>query len=230
MGDQWDFAPGFLASEALPQYWGGYASIGEGTPRVKATGRAIEPSPVAGNRPAPHLSSVHRSRLDPPPNPSCSPRAPRPTARQAPPPRPAHWPTGSRCTSSACRRLAAQPAALATIQSQFTTTGGLRLPVVTDHTLLDPIVRARQELVYAAKVAVAGESGKLSQFRGPAVRPLRLHGGGAAARVWAPGSGDGRASSRDLEHGSRTAGASIRGLRAAGEADARVTAPATAHC
>jgi hypothetical protein len=36
--------------------------------------------------------------------------------------------------------------------------------VVTDHTLLDPIVRARQELAYAAKVAVAGESDKLSQF------------------------------------------------------------------
>ena len=38
------------------------------------------------------------------------------------------------------------------------------MPVVTDHTLLDPIVPARQELIYAVKVARAGESDRLSQF------------------------------------------------------------------
>jgi hypothetical protein len=128
------------------------------------------------------------------------------------------------------KRFAAQPAALATIQSQFTTTGRLRLPVVNDHTLLDPIVRARQELVYCSQGVSCGGQRQAESVRGPAVRPLRLYGGGADARVWAHGSGDGRASSRDLEDGSRAAGASIRGLRAAGEADARVTAPARAHC
>jgi hypothetical protein len=62
------------------------------------------------------------------------------------------------------KRFTAQAAALATIQSEFTTTGALQMPVVTDHTLLDPAVPARQEIIYAAKVAAAGQSAKLHQF------------------------------------------------------------------
>jgi hypothetical protein len=65
------------------------------------------------------------------------------------------------------KRFTAQRAALATIQSEFQTTGRLQIPVVTDHTLLDPIVRVRQEVIYAAKVARAGESDRLSQFTVP---------------------------------------------------------------
>ena len=66
--------------------------------------------------------------------------------------------------NSRVQRFKAQSAALTAMSSEFTTTGRLRMPVVTDHTLLDPIVPARQELVYAAKVARAGESERLSQF------------------------------------------------------------------
>jgi hypothetical protein len=62
------------------------------------------------------------------------------------------------------KRFAAEATALATIQSGFTTTGALRMPVVTDHTLLDPAVPARQEIVYAGKVALAGQSARLRQF------------------------------------------------------------------
>ena len=64
-------------------------------------------------------------------------------------------------------RFKAQKAALATIQSEFQTTGRLQIPVVTDHTLLDPIVRVRQEVIYAAKVALAGKSQQLSQYTVP---------------------------------------------------------------
>jgi len=62
------------------------------------------------------------------------------------------------------RRFTAQATALTTIQSGFTTTGALKMPVVTDHTLLDPAVPARQEIIYASKVAVAGQSARLEQF------------------------------------------------------------------
>ena len=62
------------------------------------------------------------------------------------------------------KRFTAQSSALATIQSGFTTTGALQLPVVTDHTLLDPAVPARQEIIYAGKVAAAGQSARLKQF------------------------------------------------------------------
>jgi len=64
-------------------------------------------------------------------------------------------------------RFTADPAALATIASDFQTTGALQMPVVTDHTLLDPIVKASQELLYAAKVALAGQSAKLTQLSVP---------------------------------------------------------------
>jgi hypothetical protein len=62
------------------------------------------------------------------------------------------------------KRFTAQAPALATIQSGFTTTGALKLPIVTDHTLLDPAVPARQEVIYAGKVAAAGQSARLHQF------------------------------------------------------------------
>jgi hypothetical protein len=65
------------------------------------------------------------------------------------------------------KRFTAQASALATIQSGFTTTGGLTLPVVTDHTLLDPAVPARQEVIYAGKVAAAGQSARLHQLLVP---------------------------------------------------------------
>jgi hypothetical protein len=62
------------------------------------------------------------------------------------------------------KRFTAQASALAAIQSGFTTTGALKMPVVTDHTLLDPAVPARQEVIYAGKVAAAGQSARLYQF------------------------------------------------------------------
>ena len=65
------------------------------------------------------------------------------------------------------QRFSADPAALATIASQFQTTGALQVPVVTDHTLLDPIVKASQELLYAGKVALAGQSARLTQLAVP---------------------------------------------------------------
>ena len=65
------------------------------------------------------------------------------------------------------KRFTAEPSALATIAGEFQTTGQLEIPVVTDHTLLDPVVKASQELLYAAKVARAGQSAKLSQLAVP---------------------------------------------------------------
>jgi hypothetical protein len=65
------------------------------------------------------------------------------------------------------KRFTAQASALATIQSGFTTTGALKMPVVTDHTLLDPAVPARQEVIYAGKVAAAGQIARLRQFLVP---------------------------------------------------------------
>lgn len=65
------------------------------------------------------------------------------------------------------KRFTADAAALATIASGFQTTGRLQMPVVTDHTLLDPIVKASQEQLYANKVALAGQSGRLSQLAVP---------------------------------------------------------------
>jgi len=65
------------------------------------------------------------------------------------------------------KRFTAEPTALATIASDFQTTGALELPVVTDHTLLDPIVKASQELLYAGKVALAGQSANLTQLTVP---------------------------------------------------------------
>jgi hypothetical protein len=65
------------------------------------------------------------------------------------------------------KRFTADPSALARIASEFQTTGQLQIPVVTDHTLLDPIVKATQELRYAAKVALAGQSARLSQLAVP---------------------------------------------------------------
>jgi hypothetical protein len=65
------------------------------------------------------------------------------------------------------QRFTAEPTALATIASDFQTTGALELPVVTDHTLLDPIVKASQELLYAGNVALAGQSARLTQLTVP---------------------------------------------------------------
>jgi len=65
------------------------------------------------------------------------------------------------------QRFTAEATALATIASDFQTTGALELPVVTDHTLLDPIVKASQELLYAGKVALAGQSARLTQLAVP---------------------------------------------------------------
>jgi len=69
--------------------------------------------------------------------------------------------------NSKVKRFTAEPTALATIASDFQTTGALELPVVTDHTLLDPIVKASQELLYAGKVALAGQSANLTQLTVP---------------------------------------------------------------
>jgi hypothetical protein len=65
------------------------------------------------------------------------------------------------------QRFTAEPTALATIASDFQTTGALELPVVTDHTLLDPIVKASQELLYAGRVALAGQSARLTELTVP---------------------------------------------------------------
>jgi hypothetical protein len=78
-----------------------------------------------------------------------------------------HYYTGSLNDSrlnATVKRFTAQRKALATIASEFRTTGALQLPVVTDHTLLDPIVKASQELLYATKVALAGQSARLTQL------------------------------------------------------------------
>jgi hypothetical protein len=65
------------------------------------------------------------------------------------------------------KRFTAEPVALSTIATEFQTTGQLQIPVVTDHTLLDPIVKASQELAYAAKVFSAGQIARLSQLAVP---------------------------------------------------------------
>ena len=62
------------------------------------------------------------------------------------------------------QRFTTEPTAVATIAAEFQTTGNLQVPVVTDHTLLDPIVKASQELLYADKVALAGQSSRLTQL------------------------------------------------------------------
>ena len=69
--------------------------------------------------------------------------------------------------NAAVQRFRADPTALATIAAEFQTTGALQLPVVTDHTLLDPIVKASQELAYAGRVALAGQIARLTQLAVP---------------------------------------------------------------
>ncbi|MBA3443918.1 MAG: hypothetical protein H0T58_03560 [Gemmatimonadales bacterium] len=75
--------------------------------------------------------------------------------------------------------------------------------MVTDHTLLDPIVRVRQEVLYAAKVALAGESDQLSQFTVPryghcafTVDELQLAFGRLVPVTAGPGAGDRRSDGR----------------------------------
>jgi hypothetical protein len=60
-------------------------------------------------------------------------------------------------------RFAADPAALGQLQ-KYETSGLLKEPLVTLHTLADPIVPFAQELLYAAKVAARGSSSELAQI------------------------------------------------------------------
>jgi hypothetical protein len=96
------------------------------------------------------------------------------------------------------KRFTAQAAALATIQSSFTTTGSLLMPVVTDHTLLDPAVPERQEIIYAGKVALARQSARLRQFVVPRYGHCAFTVGGAGARVQPVGAADRRPCSSSL--------------------------------
>jgi hypothetical protein len=60
-------------------------------------------------------------------------------------------------------RFAAAPAAAAVLPS-YNTTGSLKNPLVTLHTLADPAILYEQELLYGAKVRAAGKSSKLVQL------------------------------------------------------------------
>ncbi|HEY7335925.1 MAG TPA: hypothetical protein VH639_13645 [Bryobacteraceae bacterium] len=60
-------------------------------------------------------------------------------------------------------RFAADPAAVAQLQ-KYETTGLLKEPLVTLHTLADPIVPFAQEPLYAAKVAARGSSSELTEI------------------------------------------------------------------
>jgi pimeloyl-ACP methyl ester carboxylesterase len=56
------------------------------------------------------------------------------------------------------RRFAAEPAAIATMRSDYTTSGRLLVPLVTLHTRGDPIIPYWHERLYAAKVREAGSA------------------------------------------------------------------------
>jgi hypothetical protein len=64
-------------------------------------------------------------------------------------------------------RFAAAPAALSNIQN-YETTGLLHDPLVTLHTVADPVVPFWHEELYAAKVRSTGSSSELAQI--PALR------------------------------------------------------------
>ena len=59
-------------------------------------------------------------------------------------------------------RFTADPAAVVAM-NEFETSGGLEVPVVTLHTTGDPIVPFSQQALYAAKVARAGATARLTQ-------------------------------------------------------------------
>jgi pimeloyl-ACP methyl ester carboxylesterase len=59
-------------------------------------------------------------------------------------------------------RFTADPAAVAAM-SEFETSGNLQVPVATIHTTGDPIVPFEQQPLYAAKVAAAGATSRLTQ-------------------------------------------------------------------
>jgi pimeloyl-ACP methyl ester carboxylesterase len=59
-------------------------------------------------------------------------------------------------------RYTADPAALAAM-TEFETSGNLTVPVVTLHTTGDQVVPFEQQTLYAAKVAAAGATGRLTQ-------------------------------------------------------------------
>jgi pimeloyl-ACP methyl ester carboxylesterase len=61
-------------------------------------------------------------------------------------------------------RYAAAPAAIAEMNANYQTTGSLPVPVVTMHTLADPLVPYWQETLYAQKIFKAGSASKHTQI------------------------------------------------------------------
>ena len=81
-------------------------------------------------------------------------------------------------------RDSATPAALLSLQN-YETTGLLAHPLVTLHTLADPVMPFWQETLYAAKVLATGSSAELTQIPVPSYGHCNVTGPQAEAALLA---------------------------------------------